>query len=180
MLPPLKKMKQNLFQGLERKVTSLGIGEHETPLETWRSRQWRRGGVCLLVRELLEVYWRDGLIGGREKPKAQNREELKWNLRFLKESFSERKLLKENWPGPCCSKLSYDNPELVWNFISGLEALKGNVVQIFFFQFVQKRREKIVPERLLNKGIKKPGLKFNPELVLISLWTTGPRIFTYV
>ena len=38
-----------------------------------------------------------------------------------------------------------------------------------FESFVQKRREKIVPERLLNKEIKKPGLKFNPELALISL-----------
>lgn len=156
MLPPLKKMKQNLFQGLERKVTSLGIGEHKTPLETWRSRQWRRG-VCVLISEGASGQGRFteemGLLE-REKPKAQNREELKWNLRLLKESFSERKLLKENWPGPCCSKLSYDNPRLVWNFISGLKALEGNVVQIFFLQFVQKRREKIVPERLLNKEIK--------------------------
>ena len=39
------------------------------------------------------------------------------------------------------------------------KSLEGNVVQIFFLQFVQKRREKIVPERLLNKEIKKPGLK---------------------
>ena len=34
---------------------------------------------------------------------------------------------------------------------------------------------KIFPKRLLNKEIKKAGLKFNPGLGLIGLWTTEPR-----
>ena len=40
---------------------------------------------------------------------------------------------------------------------------------------VLTRVGKIVSERFLNKGIKKPGLKFTPELALIGLRTTGPR-----
>ena len=35
-------------------------------------------------------------------------------------------------------------------------------------------REKIIPRRLLHKGIKKPGLKFNLGLALTSLRTAGP------
>ena len=38
-----------------------------------------------------------------------------------------------------------------------------------------KNREKI-PERQLNIGIKKPGLKFNLGLALMSLRTTGPDL----
>ena len=36
-----------------------------------------------------------------------------------------------------------------------------------------KRIEENNPKRLLNKGIKKPGLKVNPALALIGLQATG-------
>ena len=76
-----------------------------------------------------------------------------------------------------CSKLSLNNLGLVWNFITGLKALKENAVQIFLLAIwsldVLTRIGKIVSKRLLNKGIKKPGLKFTPELALIGLRTTG-------
>ena len=38
-----------------------------------------------------------------------------------------------------------------------------------------KRIEKILRKRLLNIGIQKLGLKLNPGLTLIGLWTTGHR-----
>lgn len=41
-----------------------------------------------------------------------------------------------------------------------------------------KRIEKIIPNRLLNWEIEKPGSKFNSGLVLISFRTTGPRTIT--
>ena len=37
-----------------------------------------------------------------------------------------------------------------------------------------KIRQEIIPKRLLNKGIKKPRLKFNIGLALNGLRTTGP------
>ena len=37
-----------------------------------------------------------------------------------------------------------------------------------------KRIEKIIWKKFLNKRIKEPRLKFDPELALIGLWTTGP------
>ena len=40
---------------------------------------------------------------------------------------------------------------------------------------LHKKRKKI-PERQLNIGIKKPGLKFNLGLALMSLRTTGPDL----
>ena len=67
----------------------------------------------------------------------------------------------------------------MWNLISGLKTLRENSVQIFLLAIwsldVLKRIVKIFPKILLNKEIKKAGLQFNPGLVLISLWTTGPR-----
>ena len=66
----------------------------------------------------------------------------------------------------------------MWNLISGLKTLRENSVQIFLLAIwsldVLKRIVKIFPKRLLNKEIKKAGLKFNPGLGLIGLWTTGP------
>ena len=80
--------------------------------------------------------------------------------------------------GPSCSKLGQGTLGLVWNLISGLKTLRENSVQIFLLAIwsldVLKRIVKIFPKRLLNKEIKKPGLKFNPGLGLIGLWTTGP------
>ena len=38
-----------------------------------------------------------------------------------------------------------------------------------------KRIEKIVRESAVDKNKKKPGLKFNPGLVLTGVRTTGPR-----
>ena len=67
----------------------------------------------------------------------------------------------------------------MWNLISGLKTLRENSVQIFLLAIwsldVLKRIVKIFPKILLNKEIKKAGLQFNPGLVLISLWTAGPR-----
>ena len=58
------------------------------------------------------------------------------------------------------------------------ETLRENSVQIFLLAIwsldVLKRIVKIFPKILLNKERKKAGLQFNPGLVLISLWTTGP------
>ena len=69
----------------------------------------------------------------------------------------------------------------MWNLISGLKTLRENSVQIFLLAIwslnVLKRIVKIFPKILLNKEIKKAGLQFNPGLVLISLWTTGPWFF---
>ena len=39
-----------------------------------------------------------------------------------------------------------------------------------------KRTRKLFWKRLLNRQTKKPGFKFNPGLVLISLQTTGPWV----
>ena len=65
----------------------------------------------------------------------------------------------------------------MWNLISGLKTLRENSGQIFLLAIwsldVLKRIVKIFPKRLLNKEIKKAGLKFNPGLGLIGLWTTG-------
>ena len=65
----------------------------------------------------------------------------------------------------------------MWNFISGLKALRENSVQIFLLAIwsldVLKVIMKIFPKRLLDKEIKKPELKFNPGFGLIGLWTTG-------
>ena len=66
----------------------------------------------------------------------------------------------------------------MWNLISGLKTLRENSVQIFLLAIwsldVLKRIVKIFPKRLLNKEIKKAGLKFNSGLELIGLWTTRP------
>ena len=66
----------------------------------------------------------------------------------------------------------------MWNLISGLKTLRENSGQIFLLAIwsldVLKRIVNIFPKRLLNKEIKKAGLKFNPGLGLIGLWTTGP------
>ena len=72
------------------------------------------------------------------------------------------------FPGLGCSKLSLDSTGLVWNLISGLKALKKMQFKSFFMQFDQ-----IVwlSKRLLNKGIKKPGLKSTPASALIGLRT---------
>ena len=37
-----------------------------------------------------------------------------------------------------------------------------------------KGMEKIILENVYKQKKKKPGLKFNPGLALIGLWTTGP------
>ena len=70
----------------------------------------------------------------------------------------------------------------MWNLISGLKTLRENSVQIFLLAIwsldVLKRIVKIFPKRLLNKEIKKAGLKFNPGLELVGLWTTGPSMLT--
>ena len=67
----------------------------------------------------------------------------------------------------------------MWNLIVGLKTLRENSVQFFLLAIwsldVLKRIIKIFPKRLLNKEIEKAGLKFNPGLGLIGLWTTGPR-----
>ena len=39
-----------------------------------------------------------------------------------------------------------------------------------------KRREEIIRENTFEQKKKKPGLKFNPGLVVIGLQTTGPRV----
>ena len=61
-------------------------------------------------------------------------------------------------------KLGEENPGLVLNMISDLKALKTIQVNYFCLQFDDKmfwkEIEKIIWRRLLNKGIKKPGLKF--------------------
>ena len=66
----------------------------------------------------------------------------------------------------------------MWDLISDLKALKENSVKflssrIWLFDAL-KRTQKIIPKRLLNKGIKKPRLKLNHGLVLTGLQTTGP------
>ena len=72
------------------------------------------------------------------------------------------------FPGLGCSKLSLDNTGLVWNLISGLKALKKMQFKSFFMQFDQIV---CLSKRLLNKGIKKPGLKSTPASALIGLRT---------
>ena len=67
----------------------------------------------------------------------------------------------------------------MWNLISDLIALKENSVEFFLSRIwlfdALKIRQEIIPKRLLNKGIKKPRLKFNIGLALNGLRTTGPR-----
>ena len=58
----------------------------------------------------------------------------------------------------------------MWDLISDLKALKENSVKflssrIWLFDAL-KRTQKIIPKRLLNKGIKKHRLKFNLGLAL--------------
>ena len=38
-----------------------------------------------------------------------------------------------------------------------------------------KRTQKILPKKILNKGVKKPRLQFNLGLALIDIRTAGPR-----
>ena len=45
---------------------------------------------------------------------------------------------------------------------------------IWLCDAIKKGIEKIIPKRLLRKGIKKPTLKFNLGLAPTSLQTTGP------
>ena len=37
-----------------------------------------------------------------------------------------------------------------------------------------KKNKKIIRKSVFDKRKKKPGLKFNPGLVLTGIWTTGP------
>ena len=66
----------------------------------------------------------------------------------------------------------------VWNFIPDLKALKKKSTIIFLSTLLwldaQKRIEKIIPNRHLNKELKKHWLKCNLRLALISHGTTGP------
>ena len=55
-----------------------------------------------------------------------------------------------------CSKLGLDNPGLVWNQISALEAFKENSVEFFLTVWwldAPYRVEKMIPKRLLNKEV---------------------------
>ena len=56
-----------------------------------------------------------------------------------------------------CSKLGLDNPGLVWNQISALEAFKENSVEFFlstvWWLDAPYRVEKMIPKRLLNKEV---------------------------
>ena len=85
------------------------------------------------------------------------------------------------FPGLGCSKLSLDNTGLVWNLISGLKALKKMQFKSFFMQFDQIV---CLSKRLLNKGIKKPGLKSfeqwqQTEFVVIYLLVLFTLFFIY-
>ena len=66
----------------------------------------------------------------------------------------------------------------MWNLISDLKALQENSLKFLSSRMwlfdALRRTQKIIPKRLLNKGIKKPRLKLNLGLALISLPTTGP------
>ena len=68
---------------------------------------------------------------------------------------------------------------LVWNLISVLKAFKEKFSIILFVNNLMigwsKKIEKMIPKGLSNKGVKKPRLKLNPELVLICLQSTVPR-----
>ena len=61
-------------------------------------------------------------------------------------------------------KLGEENPGLVLNMISDLKALKKIQCIYFYLQFdykmFWKETKKIIWRRILNKGIKKPGLRF--------------------
>ena len=83
------------------------------------------------------------------------------------------------FPGLGCSKLSLDNTGLVWNLISGLKALKKMQFKSFFMQFDQIV---CLSKRLLNKGIKKPGLKSTPASALIGLreWEQTEFVVIYL
>ena len=67
----------------------------------------------------------------------------------------------------------------MWNLISDFKALIENsvpfILSMIWWLDALKRKEKITWKRLLNKGMKKLGLKFNAGLALIGLPTTGPR-----
>ena len=59
------------------------------------------------------------------------------------------------------------------------ESIKIKFSRILFVYNVtlrcSKKNTRHYPKKLLNKGVKKPGLKFNHGLALIGLRTTGPR-----
>ena len=73
--------------------------------------------------------------------------------------------------------LRLPNPRLVWNLTSDVIASKENSVCFFLTMIWRlhalKKIEKIIPKTLLNRGIIKPELNFNPGLTLISLRKTG-------
>ena len=74
---------------------------------------------------------------------------------------------------------------LVWNLISYLKALrkKFSIIPLFSGMWLldaQSWMEKIIPQRLLSKGIEKPRLKSDPRLMLISLQITRPWNQWYV
>ena len=66
----------------------------------------------------------------------------------------------------------------MWNLISDLKVLRENLVPIYLTTIwwldALRGTEEIIPKRLLNKGLKKPRLKFNSGLELIGLGTTRP------
>ena len=66
------------------------------------------------------------------------------------------------------------NPRFVWNLKSDTRGYKP----VFSFKIswlnAPKRIEKTIRENAFEYKKKKSGLKFNPELMLISLRTTGP------
>ena len=66
----------------------------------------------------------------------------------------------------------------MWNLISDLITLKENLVKFFLSRIwlrnSLKKNSGNYPKKALNKGIKKPRLKFNLGLVLIGLGTSGP------
>ena len=68
---------------------------------------------------------------------------------------------------------------LVSNLISVLKAFKEKLSIILFVNNLMigcsKKIKKMISKGLSNKGVKKPRLKLNPELVLICLHSTGPR-----
>ena len=68
---------------------------------------------------------------------------------------------------------------LVWNLISVLKAFKEKLSIILFVNNLiigcSKKSKENDPKRALNKEVKKPRSKLNPELVLICPPSTGPR-----
>ena len=71
-----------------------------------------------------------------------------------------------------------DNPGLVWNLISFLEALKENVILFFLSRIwlldALKRTERMIQKRHLNIEMKNAWLRFKLGLALIGLQTTEP------